>query len=427
MKKITVVIVFCCLPLLAQADDLLTIYRQASAHDPTYLQIKANNLANAEQATISFAKLLPQIGLDAQTSNENRFSNQGKLHADGFDLTAKQTVFDFSDWATFSAEKAASKRAALATAAALQNLMVRTAKAYFDVAQAENLLALNKKQRNAARQLFIQAQIEKKAGKLTATDVSNAQANYVTASRDVINRQITLEEKQAALTAITQQPTRQIRVLNYRIKLMLPHKVNKQKWLALSRSRNLTYLAARYGVLAAKRNVLSERGNHLPAVGVEASYGDQYTISSGDVNRERDSTITLKASVPLFSGGGIVASTRQAEYKYQAARQNMIKTKADAYRQAQQSLTSVITGQQQLLADLKLIEAETEDLTNTTYSYKAGQSSTKDVVEAQMEYYAAHTDYIVDKYVYLNGVLALKQAAGTLNINDLITINKLLH
>ena len=56
-------------------------------------------------------------------------------------------------------------------------------------------------------------------------------------------------------------------------------------------------------------------------------------------------------------------------------------------------------------------------------SYKVGTQTLVDVLNQQQNLYKAQTQYATDRYAFVNNILALKQAAGTLSFDDLCAIN----
>ncbi|MBV9576869.1 MAG: TolC family protein, partial [Gammaproteobacteria bacterium] len=56
-------------------------------------------------------------------------------------------------------------------------------------------------------------------------------------------------------------------------------------------------------------------------------------------------------------------------------------------------------------------------------SYGVGTETLVDVLNQQQKLFQAQTQYASDRYAFVNNILALKQAAGTLSFDDLRAIN----
>ena len=62
----------------------------------------------------------------------------------------------------------------------------------------------------------------------------------------------------------------------------------------------------------------------------------------------------------------------------------------------------------------------------TQAGFEVGTRTTVDVLDAQRQLFNARTQYLRARYDYLLNVLRLKQASGSLQVQDLERINSLL-
>ena len=62
-------------------------------------------------------------------------------------------------------------------------------------------------------------------------------------------------------------------------------------------------------------------------------------------------------------------------------------------------------------------------LSSTKASYTVGTATIVDVLQQQSNLYNAQTQYAVDQYSYIISTLTLKEAAGTLSVNDMLEVN----
>ena len=56
-------------------------------------------------------------------------------------------------------------------------------------------------------------------------------------------------------------------------------------------------------------------------------------------------------------------------------------------------------------------------------SYKAGTETMVNVLNQQQKLFESQTEYATDRYAFVNNMLLLKQAAGTLSFDDLHALN----
>ena len=171
---------------------------------------------------------------------------------------------------------------------------------------------------------------------------------------------------------------------------------------------------------------------HLPTVAIEGSWSRQYTDNinkyvtfenrsgPGTIN---DKSIGLNINVPLVAGGGVVAQTNQAIYNYQAAQQALEQTVRDTINATRQSYLNVISGISKITADKQSIKSNKSSVAGMEASYRIGTETLVDVLNQQQKLFLAQTTYAQDRYAFVNNILLLKQAAGTLSFDDLRALN----
>lgn len=143
----------------AYATDLMDVYQQALANDPIFKNAYDTYMANAEAVPQARAALRPQLTLSGQ-GNRNYFEyNSPSFGATAqyynsavWQVTASQALFNYESWAKVRQAKAYVKAAQATFNDSAQDLILRTAKAYFDVLYAQDTLEFaeaKKEQTNA--------------------------------------------------------------------------------------------------------------------------------------------------------------------------------------------------------------------------------------------------------------------------------------
>ena len=177
----------------AQATDLWDIYQLAVNNDPTFLEAQANYEAAIENKPIARAGYLPNITFTAaRNRNETNGSQIGVSNTtppvigqQNFTSTTYQTQYQFQltqpifNWAAWQAIDQADAQAAQADAqytAAQENLILRTATAYFNVLNARDTLTADRAATEANSKQLEQAKEKYEVGMSAITDVENAQA-----------------------------------------------------------------------------------------------------------------------------------------------------------------------------------------------------------------------------------------------------------
>jgi outer membrane protein len=423
---------------------LLEVYQDALASDPIYQQAISQRLATKEGVPISLSSLLPNInltynpsvtrtgyaGADVATDSSPR-NNTLRYYA--LTLSATQTVFNFQQFFTLASSLAISSSADATLNAALQNLMIRVANAYFAVLQDEDNLSYSEATMLAYKESLDQIKQQFKVGVKTITDVYTAQASYDSSVAKNIAAQTTLTNDKENLRVITGKYYPVLAPLSENFPLVSPNPENVEAWVNTSLKQNWAIKAQQYNVSSARQIVRQQFSGHLPTVAVQATADKLYTNNINSymeaLNERRgpstqsDRTFAINMSLPIFSGGAVIAATDQAVYNYEVAQQQLELTQRNTLNTTRQSYFGVISGISQVKADRQAIKSTISSLEGMEESYKVGAQALVDVLNQQQKVFQAQTQYAADRYAFVNNYLALKQAAGTLGFNDLRAIN----
>jgi outer membrane protein len=413
------------------AVDLLMVYKQASVYDPTFQVASAQWLSEKENIAINRGALLPAFDIDAnygrvmqdlKSQNNRIYYNQG-----GYSLSLTQPIFNFQAWAKLAQAKANVKSAAASYADAAQNLIYRTATRYLAVLQAEDVLRFSIAQRKAAWSLLDQTKQRFNVGLSTVTDVQQAQANYDSAVSTEITAKNDLDVTKEQLREITGQYNKFLAPLGTKLPLLTPEPNNIEKWVAASERQNYSLVAALYNLQAARENIKVQAGNGFPVINAIGQYSYSNYGSNSDIITSSSSGTEALAGVntsfPLLRGGTTVAQIQQARCDYQKASASLAQTHSTVVSQTSQAFLGVISGISSVKAGRQSVISNQSALNSTRASYAVGVKTIVDVLMAESSLYQAQKDYAVSEYTYLTQMLALKQQAGTLGVDDLRKIN----
>ncbi|EKD71569.1 MAG: hypothetical protein ACD_46C00159G0005 [uncultured bacterium] len=444
-KNILFIMMLMCLQTTAHAVDLIEVYQQALTSDPTYLQAISQRLATREGVPISISQLLPNISFTANpsltrtayagadvtgTSALNPRNNTGRDYT--MALTLTQTVFNYTDFANVAGSLATAKGADATLNAALQSLMIRVSSAYFAVLKDEDNLSYNEASKIAYEEQLDQVKQQFQVGLKTITDVYTAEASYDSAVALYIAAQTTLANDRENLRVITGKYYPVLASLSENFPLISPRPANVEKWVTTALQQNWSVKSSQYSVETARQTVHQQFGGHLPTVSVQGTLDRIYSMNINgysNVNQrngpstQTDRSIQLNITMPIFEGGNVVAQTNQAAYNFKVAQQSLELTTRNTINTTRQSYLGVISGISQIAADKQAIKSSISSLEGMEESYKVGTETLVDVLNQQQKVFEAQTQYATDRYAYVNNLLALKQAAGTLSFDDLRAIN----
>lgn len=423
----------------AHATDLLDAYRAALCSDPIYKQALAQKFYDQEGVPISLSSLLPNLNAVVMPSLQKIVtSGPGSTSPTTqrgmeYTLTLNQTIFDFGKIANLQIANDVAMQAEATFNAAAQDLMIRVAKAYFSVLRnEENLRALHSASHAYNKQLE-QVREQYKVGVKTITDVYTAEASYQTSLANVAEAEMQLYNAKNDLSIITGSCYPCLAKLGEHFPFVTPRPCDPEAWVNSAQMHNWSILAARYAAEAARNNIKQRFAGHLPTLNLQAYYdstlvntlGNQVVVvvPGGALSKVHTRSVQLNLNIPIVEGGLVVAQTRQAQYNYQIAFQQLEQTFRNTLNLARQSYAGILSGIAQINADQKAIFAARASLEGMQAQYSVGTEILVNVLNQQQKVLNAELEYATDRFNYLNNLLALKQAAGTLNPNDLVAIN----
>lgn len=418
--------------LTAEGSDLISVYHRALKFDPAFQAAKARLEADKKTWPINLAPLLPQLNIIADTADNRRDVKEspsiplGVTHfnSNGYTVTLSQQIIDFQNWMRVSQAGAIVKQAIANYYAALQNLIIRTSRAYFAVLEAkDNLNFAIAEKRAFARQLD-QTNQRYKVGLIAITAVHEAKASYDSSTASAIAAENALANRREDLRAITGKLYTHFNPLKTRIPLIPPRPNRIDDWVRNAYQYNFELLAARQGTLAAKDNIKIQAGGYLPTVGAVASTDYLKDNPGTGTTRTQIESLSLQLNWDLIQGGLTTARTRQALDLYHEAVSNEELARRVAENETRQAFLAIISGVSQVKADDQAVVSNESALEGTEAAFKVGTRTMVDVLTAQRDVSRAKRNLARDKYTYINARLGLKQAAGTLEAPDLLIINK---
>jgi len=435
-----------CASATAEAGALLDLYGRAADNDKVLEAARHQRDAALQARPQALAALLPQINGQAsyeiaeQTTKTStaRFGDPAARPLQQDDeqtqivlaLNVTQAVFD---WAAFSRLKQASARTALAEAgfeAAAQNLILRTAQAYFNVLTAgETLRAAQAQKASIGRQLE-QSRQRFEVGLSAITDVQDAQARSDLAVAQEVQAEVTLAAARRALAQITGSADNNVIAVREDLPLAGPDPGDSAAWSKAAREANLAVVVARLNERVAQGDVSVAHAGHLPTLGLQGGYRD----SDGDATtdgvdfpvRSQGTQVQAVLNVPLFAGGAVRAGVRAASSIAQQRRAEAEDAERTAERTAGDAYQGVLAGIASVKALKAAVVSSRTALEASEVGLQVGTRTSVDVLNAQQLLFTAESNYAQARYNYLLSVLQLKAAAGRLTAADLAEIDRLL-
>ena len=444
VKLLPMLLLLAVVPLSGRGEDLMDAYHQAIANDPVLATADATRLAIAEGVPQARSALLPQLsaGLGFEQihggsgtsvdSNGNSITTSGVGHTRDRSINTglSQTLVNLADISTLHAAHDTSDSQEQTYLAALQNLYVRVANAYFNVLVARDSVDVYQSYEDAYKQEYTQSSERFKDGLATAADMSQSQAFYLYIKAQRIAEQDTLKDALRGLEQITGQPTGDLKKLREDVPMQAPTPNDSKAWVDAAMETNPAILADRYAVSADEHKISAARAGHLPTISANVTYGRfgswSDAVPGSSANGPGVTTVGLVLNVPIFSGGLTQSQVRQAIYQRDEDQGTLESERRQAARDANNYFNLVVDGIEGVQSARTSVDAAQKSVASMRAGYAIGTQSLTNVVVAIEQLAQSHFQYIVVRHQFILNKLLLKQAAGTVDIHDLEDINRLL-
>nr|WP_049623622.1 TolC family outer membrane protein [Frateuria defendens] len=433
-------------PLAVHGEDLMDAYREAIANDPVLATADAARLVVAEGVPQARAALLPQLsaGLSLQQfhgggggstttdANGNIIETGAGGHTRSRSVSGElvQPILDLSRIASLRAAQATRDAQEETYRAALQNLYVRVAGAYFNVLIAQDQLAVYQSYEDAYKQEYHQSSERFKNGLAMAADVSQSQAYYLYIKSQRITAQNALKDALRAMEQITGRQTGALKKLREDLPMQPPAPADPKAWVEAAMQSNPAILAARHVVTADERHINAARAGHLPTLNANvgySKYGSWSNVARGGAGYgPGTTTVGLTLSVPLFSGGLTQSQVRQAIHQRDEDSGVLESQRRQAARDANNYYNLVVDGIEQVQSARDSVDSARKSLASMRAGYEIGTQSLTNVVVAIQTLAEVESEYTVVRHQFILNKLLLKQAAGTIDVHDLEDANRLL-
>lgn len=419
---------------------ILDAYSLALEKDPTFQAAIKEKEAGNENENIGRAGLLPKVSLNYQNAPRN-WQTQNYQSSDIFgnvsdvtkrqqyrsyagSVTLTQPIFDYEAYAKYKSGVAQSLMADEKYRGKYLDLAVRVISAYVGVAYAKDQIALAQAQKDAYKEQLALNDRLVSAGEGTITDVAETQARYSIAEAQLIEARDVLDSAQRELEVIIGIPLEQLDDLQtlrqgkFQVS-PLPY-TQFVDWEKVAMERNPQLAASRHGVDAARYDVERNRSGFMPQVQLYASHSENDSSSDNTVNQKyRTDSIGLQVTMPIYSGGGVAASTRQAAARYGQAKYELDAQVGNVINELRKQFNLCISSQAKILAYDYAVKSATTQVEATRKSVLAGQRVNVDVLNAEQQLYGAQRDLAEAKYSYIKAWISLLSDSGMLTGKDI--------
>ncbi len=444
--------------LPAAGADLLSVFDQALENDPQIREAEATRRADLEARPQAWANLMP--GLSASAGKSKSWSDgtgysqftfgdnpvpttssqdgSGSTKTTQWSLSIRQTLFSMQNFVALSSSNRVVAQAEANFHYAQQQLVQRVAQQYFAVLQAQDTVRAQEAARDAFTRQFEQAEQRFEVGLFAKTEVQEAQAARDNAAANVIGAKRSLASVEEQLRATIGGLPGSLNEPSADMPLLSPDPASADAWVKSALDQNANLLSQSLAADIARDNVRSAYGTFAPEISLNAS--KSFSDSSGNrtqpgvppdpdifttnASKTHGKSIGLSFSMNLNGlGYGNNSRATQAQQRWIAAKERLERVTRDTERQTRDAYLGVISDIARVQALRQALESSRTALTATEAGMEVGTRTIVDVLNSRQQLIQAETSYSSAKYQYLNDLISLQLANGSLDRTTLEKIN----
>ena len=415
----------------AQAQSLPDLYQQALSADPAYTGVSAQRRVADERVIQARAGFLPTVVYTASESRSHYVSEQEHrpFASRQSQLQLTQPLLRASALSTWNQQKEVVEATEAQVQGANLDVMQRLVTAYFDVLSARDNLQLVRGQKEATSAQLAVAKRSFTVGTVSVTDVREAEAKLDTIAAQESAAEYDLVLKQELLEQLVGQKVDSDRALTPDSALPALLASENQLWLDEAEDANPQVVQARHALEAARLEIDTARGAHLPTLdftaGVTKTTNTGTTLTSAQQDG-RTRQIGVNLNVPLFSGLSTQSKVREALAQHDKARSDLEGARKAATQLVREAFYATLSALSQVHG-LGAAERSADTAVRANRrGYEVGLRINADVLNAQSQLYQTRRDLSKARYDAWVNYVKLLGASGKLSVDDLQTLDQAL-
>ena len=197
------------------------------------------------------------------------------------------------------------------------------------------------------------------------------------------------------------------------LKLEGPQPANLETWTTKAEQNSPEIKALQARLEAARKEVRKAQAGHLPTLDAVAQWSNSGSENTTRINSRFESkTLGLQLNVPIFSGGYVNSTIRQAVAEQTRAEESLEALRRDLGVRVHKEYRGVSEGVMRVRALEQAARSADQMLKSTQMSMKAGSRTQLDVLNAQQQYTMALRNLAQARYIYLLSKIKLASLAG---------------
>ena len=422
----------------AQALGPFQVYEQAFRNDPEFLAALQERDAGQESRTIGRAGLLPKLSYNYNKGRNNSratyLNERGNSHEDrnynsyGSTFTVQQPLIDYEAYANYRKGVAQALFADETFRSKSQELLVRVLTHYTQALFAQDQIDNARAKKNAHEQQFQQNEQLFRQGEGTRTDILEAESRYELATAEQLQAQDDQDaalRELGALIGVATVNIDELTPLPVSFSALPLQPASFSSWHTMALESNPLLASQREALEVARYEVERNRAGHLPKLNAYASVRKMESESGNTYNQRYDTnTIGIEISLPLYAGGGVAASVRQANSNLARVEYELEGKTRETLIELRRQFNACQSGVSKLRAYQKALVSAEALVVSTRQSILGGERVNLDALNAEQQLYSTRRDLAQARYDYLLAWTKLHFYAGTLGEQDLARVDE---
>ena len=416
--------------------DLTQAYQAALDQDASIKASRASADAGRESLPQARAQLLPSVNasfsrnrnqLESSTPNilgEQTRSSYGYPSSND-SVTLRQPIYRKAQWAQYRQAEAQVADVEAMLENDVQNLAVKVGAAYFEALLAEDQLLLNRSQLSTYRAHLESSRKLLAGGSGTRTEVDEAQARLDMGVAQELESIQNVAMTRQQLQVLVNQPLDTLAPLDpMSLNLSAPEPASVEAWIARAEQSSPELIALRARVDIAAHEVTKARAGHLPTLDAVAQWSRSNSENSVSINSSYETrSIGVQLTVPLYAGGGVNSSVRQALANKERAEQTLEAVRRELGVRVHKEYRGMSEGVLRVRALEQAVRSAELAQDSSRKSFLGGARTRIDVLNAETSVVVVKRDLAQARYVFLISQLRLQALVKDAGIATIELVN----
>lgn len=406
------------------ALDLQQSYEAALRNDATIRAARAQAEASRERLPQARAQLLPNISANASRNYNDLSTNttsagrpvtlENDYYSSSKSLSIRQPLYRPAQFAALDQARALTEDANAMLEYTEQNLVMRVGESYFNALLASDQVSLITAQKVSYTEQLKAAIKGFEAGTGTRTDVDEAQARLDMTIAQELEALQNRDLERRRLEVLTGEPIGELARLSpelFQPEALKPDEVHN--WILRAEGASPELQALRAQVEAAQAEIDKAQAGHKPTLDAVAQWSKTNSDSVTSINSRYDQkSVGLQLTVPLYSGGYVNSTVRQAVAAHAQAQERLEAARRDLGVRVHEQFRILAEGVLKISALEQSVRSAEQAVISNRKSFAAGSRTTLDVLNAEQQRTVALRDLAQARYTYLLAQVRLHSLAG---------------